>query len=248
MSPTISPPVAETNESPNVTNAEETPQGTRKPRRRWWAYRRTWFLGLPLLLVAAAAGLFIWGEMQPRPPGFAPTNPDQGAIITDQWAQFTIDVNTGRDYALLDLNAGRLIEGDFSTPGWDLAFRKTTILTNSGTTNPGGPGGAAELGEVPLVDAVVPDPVAFVVDSMGGEDNDKPVNQALKNWYGYDFFRHIVNANNDTFLIRTDGDRDALIHFDSYYCEDKSPRCLTLRYRLVPKATTTTTTKESAAA
>ncbi len=236
MSPTISPSIAETNESATMTNAEESPQDAPKHKRRWWAYKRTWFLGLPLVIVLALGGLFVWGELQPRPPGFAPTDPEAGAIITDQWAQFTVDVNTGSDYALFNLNEGRLVEGDFTTPGWDLAFRKTTILTNSGTTNPDGPGGAIDLGEVPLIDAAVPDPVSFITDGMGGEDGDKPVNSELKHWYSYDFFRHIVNANDDTFLVRTGGDRDALIHFDSYYCEDDSTRCLTLRYRLVPKA------------
>ncbi len=204
-------------------------------RRRWWTYKRTWFVGLPLVLILALAGLVVWGELQPRPPGFAPTDPEAGAIITDQWAQFTVDVDTGDDYALFDLNEGRLVAGDFTTPAWDLAFRKTTILTNSGTTNPTGPGGAIDLGEVALIDAVVPDSVAFAVDALGGDDDDKPENPALSGWYGYDFLRHIVNTRDNTFLVRTDGDRDALVHFDSYYCEDESTRCLTLRYRLVAK-------------
>jgi len=236
MSTTISPSNVDNVETAPMTNDPDSSPVEPKSKRRWWAYKRTWFLGLPVLLVTALVGLFIWGEMQPRPPGFAPTNPDEGAIITDQWAQFTIDVNTGRDYALFDLNSGQLVAGDFTTPGWDLAFRKTTVLTNSGTTNPDGPGGAVDLGEVALIDAIVPDPAPFITDGMGGEDSDKPVNSELKHWYTYDFFRHIVNANNNTFLVRTDGDRDALVHFDSYYCDNGDTRCLTLRYRLVPKA------------
>jgi len=236
MPPTISPPIDgdAPGSSPQPASGD-TPETIGKHKRRWWTYKRTWFLGLPLVLVAAAGGLFMWGELQPRPPGYAPTDPEAGAIITDEWAQFTIDVDTGRDYALFDLNEGRLVDGDFTTPGWDLAFRKTTILTNSGTTNPDGSGGALDLGEIPLIEAVVPERVSFTVDSLGGENNDRPTNTELRQWYGYDFFRHIVNATDNTFLVRTDGKRDALIKFDSYYCEDGGTRCLTLRYRLVPK-------------
>ena len=40
--------------------------------RRWWKYKRTWLLGVPVLAILGVAGLFIWGSLQPRPAGFEP--------------------------------------------------------------------------------------------------------------------------------------------------------------------------------
>jgi len=60
------------------------PDHAANPKRRWRSYEHTWFLAVPTLLIVAVVSLFVWGEMQPRRPGFVPTSPDEGTIITDQ--------------------------------------------------------------------------------------------------------------------------------------------------------------------
>jgi hypothetical protein len=132
---------------------------------------------------------------------------------------------------------GRVVESDFSSEAWDLAFRRTKLLTNSGVTNPSGPGGAYDLGEVSLEDATVPAAVSFAVDHLGGDDEDEPENEQVGHWYSYSFISHIVSTKPNTYLIRTGEAFDAVAFLDSYYCDDKESGGITFSYRLVPAVT-----------
>ena len=217
--------------------------------RRWWQYKRTWLIGVPALLVLGVVGLFVWGGLQPRPAGFAPSDPDGGTVATEEVIpvedeiapveelpiRYTLDATSLVDWVLFSFEEGRVVDASFDSPGWDVAFRRTKLLTNSGVTNPSGPGGAFDLGEVPLETASAPPSVAFAVDGLGGEDDDDPENPAAGRWYSYSFITHVVSVKPHTYLIRTGGSRDALIQFDSYYCEDEESGCITFRYRLIPK-------------
>ncbi len=201
----------------------------------------------------AVVGLFTWGSLQPRPTGFAPStgvggldvtvagSDDKviepvGATVVEQGpTRYTVDAVSRADWVLFDFDEGRVVDGDFTTPGWDVAFRRSKLLTNSGVTNPAGPGGAFDLGEVPLETATPPTSVTFAVDTYGGEDEDEAENPAAGHWYSYSFISHIVTAKPNTYLVRTGESRDALIQFDSYYCDDEESGCITFHYRLIPK-------------
>lgn len=215
---------------------------------RWWRMKRTWFVGLPAVLVAGVVGLFVWGSFQPQPEGFAPDNqarvlksPSLATVSGEETTsepseviRYTVDARNPDVLVLFDFTDGSVFGGDASEPGWDLAFRRTKLLTNSGVTNPSGPGGAADLGELPLGEATVPASVVFSVDVLGGDDEDEPENPAAGGWYTYSFISHIVSAKPNTYLVRTGEDMDALIQFDSYYCDDEESGCITFRYTLVP--------------
>ncbi|GMR02364.1 MAG: hypothetical protein BMS9Abin20_0698 [Acidimicrobiia bacterium] len=229
------------------------------PGRRWWQYKRTWLIGLPAALVLGVVGLFVWGSLQPKPAGFAPTDSDQAvassqvaapsqeavpseetvspeeAVTSEEWIRYTVDAKSKQDWVLFDFDQGRVVDGDFTAPDWDVAFKRTKLLTNSGVTNPSGPGGAYDLGEVLLEDAMPPESVVFVVDILGGEDEDEPENPAIGGWYKYSFIKHVVSVKPNTYLVRTGEDSDALVQFDSYYCEDEEAACITFRYRLIPR-------------
>ncbi len=196
--------------------------------------RKAYLAGVPLLIIVVIAGVFIWGQLQPRPEGFAPT-----AAAADAAAgpvQYTIDARDSSEWVFFDFVRGTVVESEFEASDWHFAFRRTKLLTNSGVTNPAGPTGVINLGEALLEEAVAPAQLDFAVDELGGEDNDTVQNPAIKKWYWYNFVRHVVIARSDVYLIRTGGDRDALVRFDSYYCDDESPGCVTFRYRLVPRA------------
>ncbi len=223
--------------------------------RRWWRYKRSWLIGLPVVLVLAVVGLFTWGSFQPRPAGFEPSavavemgtpvasSDDVGieavvvTVVEQAPIRYTVDAVSTVDWVLFDFDEGRVVDGDFATSGWDVAFRRTKLLTNSGVTNPAGPGGAFDLGEVPLETASPPTSVTFAIDVYGGEDEDEAENPAAGHWYSYSFISHIVSAKPNTYLVRTGGSLDALVQFDSYYCEDEESGCITFRYRLIPKVT-----------
>jgi hypothetical protein len=222
-------------------------------QRRWWALKRTWLIGVPLVMILGVVGLFAWAGAQPRPEGFAPmethvmaAGPDASAssvaeepdepAVEDPPVRITLDAVSMDEWVLFDLVEGRIVEGDFSSEGWDMAFRRTKLLTNSGVTNPDGPGGAYDLGEVPLEEATATATVSFAVDHLGGDDADEPENEQAGHWYSYSFMSHIVSTKPNTYLIRTGERFDALVQFDSYYCDDEESGCITFRYRLIPAA------------
>lgn len=219
-------------------------------QRPWWRLKRTWLIGLPAVLVLGIVGVFVWGGLQEKPEGFAPVDlsrivqvpPIVTARVEDGGAEpmdiirYTLDATSRDAWVLFDFTEGRVVDGDLSSHGWDLAFRRTDLVTNSGKTNPSGPGGAANLGEVPIEDASLPDAVVFAVDVLGGEDGEELENPAASGWYRYSFIKHIVSVKPNTYLVRTGEDMDAMVQFDSYYCEDGESGCITFRYRLVPRS------------
>jgi len=242
--------------------------------RRWWQYKRTWLFGIPAVLVFGVVGLFVWGSFQPKPEGFALSDPgetvrsqetapldekaaadedaaaeeeaavpeeeaaaeEEGRAVPEEepWVRYTLDATSQTDWAFFDFEEGSVVDSDFASLDWDIAFRRTKVLTNSGVTNVSGPGGAFDLGEVPLEEATPPASAAFAIDILGGEESDEPENPAMGRWYSYAFISHIVSVKPNTYVVRTGGSRDALVQFDSYYCEDEVSGCVTFRYRLIP--------------
>lgn len=215
--------------------------------------RRTYFIGVPLLLVAALVAVFVWGQLQPKPQGYAVTTaaddsqaePTPTEVVAADVAEptaeptptatrFTLDARDKVEWAFFDIDSGAVIASTFEDADWDLAFRRTKLLTNSGITNPDGAVGALDLGELELETAVTPVTAEFVVDALGGDDGDDQRNAAISRWYNYDFIRHVIVARDNVYLLRTSDGADALIQFDSYYCEDELPGCVTFRYRLLP--------------
>ncbi len=228
---------------------EHKSEETRAPT--WWKRPLAWIIGVPLLLVLAGAGLFAWGAAQPRPEGFSvaepplQTEPPAGAELSEEPTSpappeislYTLDARDTEIFVLFDFETGAVVQGDLTSSDWDLAFRRTKLLTNSGVTNPSGDGGAVDLGEIDIEDAVVPENPQFTVDTLGGEDGDEALNEAAGRWYSYSFITHIVSVKPNTYLLRTGGSMDALVQFESYYCADEEPGCITFRYLLVPAST-----------
>ena len=208
------------------------------------------------MLVLGVVGLFVWGSFQPKPTGFAPNAPEEAAAVQEeaavegdeivpdeeeaapveeQWIRYTLDATSLSEWVFFDFEKGLVVDSEFASPDWDVVFRRTKVLTNSGVTNPSGPGGAFDLGEVPLDTTNPPSSVEFAIDVLGGDDDDEPENPALGKWYSYSFISHIVSVKPNTYLVRTGASQDALVQFDSYYCEDEESGCITFRYRLIPE-------------
>lgn len=190
-----------------------------------------WLVRAVGVAVLVLIGVLVWGYFQPKPPGFAPTDADGGAVVTEDWTRFTVDASSRDEWVFFDFNLGQTVETTFESAEWDLAFKRTDLVTNSGATNPSGRSGALDLGVVELVSAQVPSSVEFVVDRL---DDDELVNPEISHWYDYSMLTHTVHPRDNTYLVRTGGADDALVQFDSYYCEDEDAACITFRYRLVP--------------
>lgn len=130
----------------------------------------------------------------------------------------TLDVSHGTEWVSYDLDAGRRVA---DPAGADLIVRRFWMRA---------PGGAIDLGEVPLAEArIAPDP-AWVLDRPV---DGIPQSAALAGWYRYSYLTHLLVSRGHTFAVRrVPSNGVAYVRFDSYYCEPEGTGCLTLRYRL----------------
>jgi len=189
-------------------------------------------LGLAFLVGAMGllvVGWFAWAALQPKPAGFAPgggggvTNPGQPS----NGVQYTVDARSRKDWVYFSFRQGTTVATSRDSLDWDLAFRRTDLLTNSGNTNPRGQGGALDLQKVPLAGAIVPDG-GYLPDTTH-EDRGLE-NPALHKWYSYNWTTHIITSKEHTYAVRTATGEVVLLTFISYYCDDGSSGCITFRY------------------
>lgn len=85
-----------------------------------------------------------------------------------------------------------------------------------------------DLGEIALHEALIP-PDGYQADV---EDEERGLeNPVMHGWYRYDWTTHVVSSKNHTYAVRSaDGEHTVLLVILSYYCEDRSAACVTIRY------------------
>jgi len=185
------------------------------------------FVAVAVLLVA---GWVLWGLFRPLPNGYSPTS-GQALEVPGQppnVLQYTIDARSRRDWAYFDFSRGAAVATSQERLDWDLAFRRTDLLTNGGETNPASHGGAFDFGKVTLGELQVPPPDDYLVDTTHDERGLE--NPALHGWYGYDWIKHVISSKGHAYGVRTATGETAFITFLSYYCDDGSSGCITFQY------------------
>lgn len=118
-----------------------------------------------------------------------------------------IDASSSTDWVYLDIEDGIVSPTTPETDvGWDLAFRRAEIRTNSGTSGNGF--GGARLDESGLdFDAITESTtLGFAVDELresraGAEPSS--ANPALAGWFDYDPSTHSVTPGDRSYLVRT---------------------------------------------
>lgn len=190
--------------------------------------------GLLGVMGLVVGGWSVWSLLRPPPTGFAPTTGHAANLVSgpSHLFQYTVDARSRRDWAYFDFSEGSAVPASRDSLDWDLAFRRTDILTNGGETNPQGLGAALDLGEIPLGEADPPAEgyVTDVIDEERGLENPH-----LHKWYNYNWITHVVTSKNHTYAVRAATGEVVLLTFLSYYCEDGSAGCVTFQY-LYPDA------------
>lgn len=130
----------------------------------------------------------------------------------------TVTLNAGdeRTWRFFSLASGVALDVP-DTAGWDLAFRRFRVMTS---------GDAIDLGPVGF-DAVAEAPPDGYLATHFGADTANP---ALKRWYRYSFFSHVLEPNGHTYAVRTRDGHYAKVEFLGYYCPGTLPGCVTVRY------------------
>jgi hypothetical protein len=184
---------------------------------------------LATLILLAGAWLLWTFVLSPKPAGFAPTTGEASGAGDQQTAvlQYTIDARSRENWVYFSFANGMDLSTSMEAMDWDLAFRRNDVLTNGGESNPLGMGGAVDLGEVSLVEAVAPSE-GYLTDKV--DDERGLENPALHKWYNYNWTTHIITSKGHTYALRTHSGDVVLLTFLSYYCDDGSSGCVTFQY------------------
>lgn len=124
-----------------------------------------------------------------------------------------LNANT-KSYIYFSLATGKEVAaGEAATKNWDIAFSKTTIATNSGTSGPGAGGAIVlekpfdQVSEAPKDGYKTDGDAGFAIP--GGSGNS---------WYKYDMSVHaILPIPGRTLLVKTADGKVAKVEIISYY-------------------------------
>ncbi|MFQ5380677.1 MAG: HmuY family protein [Dehalococcoidia bacterium] len=229
-------------------DATAEPDGPVSRKRRRWPWLVAVLVVVPIIVVGAWV---VWSLVRPNPEGFAPSaraSDPNAAVSIGSTApagqapeatatlqsgpvllQFTADARSRQEWVFFSFQSGTTVETTRDALDWDIAFRRNDILTNGGETNPAGQGGAIDLGEVEFAEAVVPTGSAFATDTEHEERGLE--NPELHAWYNYNWTTHIVSSKEHTYAVKGASGDLYLLTFVSYYCDDRSPACVTFQYQ-----------------
>jgi hypothetical protein len=170
-------------------------------------------LGLAIVLVALTL-------QTPAVPTYAPTPPETreagpglvGPVL------YTVDATAPDAWRYFSFRLGSIVEAP-SPRGWDLAFRRYSIIAGDGV-------GIRDLGEARLEDVRTVPTTGYV----GNEGRGEPRNLAIASWYRYGFFSHVLSPKPHVWALRTADGRYAKLEMVGYYCPGARPGCPTFRY------------------
>lgn len=194
---------------------------------RWSYDRQTIAAGVVVLILLAAAVVFVAGSLErPHPPEYAPSPiaPEEVDAASSGPRLTTLDATHEREWRYFDFSRGSAVD----RPGpleWDLAFRRSRIIVNGGDGF-SGRGGVVDLGEVPFGDVALA-PAAGYRGTEAGRDSVQP---ELDGWYDYGFTSHVLTPRRSVYAVRTADGRYAKVQILSYYCPGARGGCPTFRW------------------
>ena len=142
-----------------------------------------------------------------------PADVQPGATVTDT---ITVDARDPEHWVFFDF-ARRSVVRPPDTSGWDLAFRRFSVVPSHA---------ALDAGDRPF-DELTEAPEGGYVESVFQRDT---INAATDRWYNYSVVSHLMSPKPNTYVIRDGNARFAKVEFLSYYCPGPEPGCITFRY------------------
>ena len=179
-------------------------------------------------LLCIAAVIFVVSSLrQSTPLTWYPVSVADPQEVGDRLAGpsvYTVD-GRGDTFTFFDFSTGSVVESP-EPLGWDLAFRRFTILANGGPDF-AGHGGILDLGITSLDSLATVPTNGYAVNTPGGEAS----NTATAQWYEYSWTSHVLSPKPNVFAVRTADGRYAVFQILSYYCPAAQAGCTTIRYR-----------------
>jgi hypothetical protein len=149
----------------------------------------------------------------PTPIGVLRSSPRSGVDT------LTVDARDEHRWTFVDLGRG-VVMFSSNASAWDLAIRRHDI---------GASGAIADAGKLQF-DSVRRAPAGTYIAASGGRDT---VNAAIRRWYLYGMFSHLLEPNGHVYVVRTRTGQHIKLEILSYYCRGLEGGCLTFRYAAI---------------
>jgi len=153
--------------------------------------------------------------LTPAPDQMKPSEKTEISSLTKSEIVVIKDLNANtKSYIYFSLSSGKEVAAtDAKKTKWDLAFSKTTIAVNSGTSGPGQAG--AQVIEKPFDQITEAPKEGYKTD---GESGNAIAGGSGNSWYKYDMSVHaIMPIVGRTILVKTAESKFAKLEIISYY-------------------------------
>ncbi len=140
----------------------------------------------------------------------------------------TVNASSEKEYVYFNLRSGKVVKiHDPSSLEWDLAFRRSKVITNGGASSKLGKAGLIDLGTLEF-DKVTEVPKSnYVLDVNTRTDTENP---AILKPYNYNYLTHKLKAKKNVYAARTADSKFAKFQFLDFYCDNKEVGCIKIRF------------------
>ena len=140
----------------------------------------------------------------------------------------TVNASSEKEYVYFSLQSGKVLKiHDPSSLKWDLAFRRSKIITNGGASSKLGKAGLIDLGVIEF-DKVTEAPTNnYVLDVSTRTDTENP---AILKPYNYNYLTHKLKAKDNVYAARTADNKFAKFQLLDFYCDNKEVGCIKIRF------------------
>ena len=140
-----------------------------------------------------------------------------------------INASSENDWVYFDFSRGGVVKiQDQTSLEWDLAFRRSKVISNGGATNKFGKAGLVDLGNSTEFNQIPEAPLNnYIQDSATRTETENPI---LLKWYRYNYLTHKLTPKSNTYAVKTADEKFAKIKFLNFYCANKETGCIQMQY------------------
>ena len=140
----------------------------------------------------------------------------------------TVNASSEKDYVYFNLQSGKVVKiHDPSSLEWDLAFRRSKVITNGGASSKLGKAGLIDLGTIEFDKVTEVPKDNYVLDVSTRTDTENP---AILKPYNYNYLTHKLKAKKNVYAARTANNKFAKFQFLDFYCDNKEVGCVKIRF------------------
>ena len=149
---------------------------------------------------------------------------------------YTFEASTIDQWVYFDFSRGSVVSDVSSLENimnWDIALRRTKIVSNGGDTNEPGKVAVAKMDTTDFDSVLeVPENAKFLKDVKPPNKIDSQ-NDSFENWHSYKPSYHRIKPFDNVYLIKTAEGNYAKMQILNYYCKDGEEEikgCYTIKY------------------